>query len=154
MSELEVRIVRLDPSRMACASGFGASPEEEAWNTLMTWVEAQGLQGELESHRFFGFNNPDPSPGSPNYGYDQWMTVGPDAEPDGEVESIEFSGGLYAVARCAGLGTIGDDWKRLVRWREDSKYKPAHHQWLEELLTPPTAPPEEWVFDLYLPIAE
>jgi DNA gyrase inhibitor GyrI len=139
--------------RAACASGFGASPELEAWKKLMSWMEARGLQDELRAHRFFGFNNPDPSPGSPNYGYDQWVTVGPDAEPDGGVEIKEFSGGLYGVARCAGLNTITEDWKRLVRWREDSRYKPAYHQWFEELLTSPTAPLEEWVFDLYLPIA-
>jgi DNA gyrase inhibitor GyrI len=154
MTDLQVRIVRLDPVCVACSSGFGDSPEEEAWTKLMAWAEARGLQDELDAHRFFGFNNPNPAPGSPNYGYDQWMTVGPGAEPTEDVEIKEFAGGLYAVARCAGLHTIAEDWKRLVRWREDSRYKTAHHQWLEELLTSPTAPPEELVFDLYLPIAE
>jgi hypothetical protein len=42
----------------------------------------------------------------------------------------------------------------LVHWFEDSSYKWGSHQWLEELLTPPDSPQEEWVFDLYLPVAE
>ena len=30
MSEMNVRIVRLDPMRVACGSGFGTSPESQA----------------------------------------------------------------------------------------------------------------------------
>ncbi len=75
-------------------------------------------------------------------------------EPEGEIRILGFSGGLYAVARCEGLQNIGDVWQALVKWREDSKYKKAHHQWLEELLTDPGVPPEEYVFNLYLPVAE
>ena len=153
MNELQVRIVHLEPMRVACASGFGESPEREAWDKLLAWAESQRLE-DLKAHRFFGFNNPDPSPGSPNYGYDQWMTVGLDTEAAGEIKIIEFSGGLYAVARCERLDNIGQVWKQLVTWREDSAYKLAHHQWLEELLTPPATPPQDYIFDLYLPIAE
>lgn len=154
MDELKVRIVNLDPMRVACAHGFGESPEGQAWDTLRAWAGPKGLLDDLEAVRFFGFNNPDPSPGSPNYGYDQWITVGPDVEAEGEMKIIEFSGGLYAVARCEGPSNIGTVWKQLVTWREDSKYKKAHHQWLEEFLSPLDARPEEYVFDLYLPIAE
>ena len=154
MSDLEVRIVQLEPLRVACASGFGENPEEQALNRLMAWARSKGLLDQIKARRFFGFNNPNPSPGSPNYGYDCWITVPPDVEAEEEVSIIEFSGGLYAVARCEGLGTIGDVWKKLARWREDSRYKPAHRQWLEELFTPFATELEEYVFDLYLPIAE
>ncbi len=153
MSDLQVRIVRLEPMRVACASGFGASPEEQAWKTLLDWAARKGLLADLKVQRFFGFNNPDPSPGSPNYGYDQWMTVGPDMEPEGEIKIKEFPGGLYSVVRCEGLPNP-EIWKQLVMWCEVSPYKHAHHQWLEECLTPPGTPWEETVFDLYLPIAE
>lgn len=153
MSELKVRIVRLEPMRVASAHGFGQSPEQEAWNKILAFAEAKRLLEEPEACRFFGFNNPDPSPGSPNYGYDQWVTAGPDVDPEGEVQIIEFSGGLYAVTRCSGLSNIGEVWKQLVTWSEDHHHKKAHHQWLEELLTPPDVPLEDYVFDLYLPIA-
>jgi DNA gyrase inhibitor GyrI len=150
MSELEVRIVRLEPVRVAAALGFGSSPEGIAWDKLLTWMRAKGLK--FDEHRFFGFNNPDPSPGSPNYGYEQWVTVEPAVEPEGEIKVKEFGGGLYAVTRCK-LPQITEVWKQLVAWREDSPYKCAHHQWLEECITPPDTPFDDIIMDIYLPIA-
>jgi DNA gyrase inhibitor GyrI len=154
MTNLEVRITRLEPMRVAWAYAFGESPEVEAWRVLLAFAKTKGLLDDQAEHRFFGFNNPDPSPGSPNYGYEQWMAVDADVEPEGEVQIKEFPGGLYAVARCEGVGNIGAVWQQLVTWCEDSHYKKAHHQWLEELLTPPDVPYEEYVFDLYLPISD
>ena len=165
MSESEVRIVRLEPMWVAYAHGYGEQPEGIAWNTLLSWAKSKGLLDDLKACRFFGFNNPDPSPGSPNYGYEQWLAVEPEAEPGGEVKIKEFSGGLYAVAKCK-LSNIGQVWKQLVTWREDGKYKQAHHQWLEECLNPEVFITSEGsaasdesiysdvIFDLYLPIAE
>jgi DNA gyrase inhibitor GyrI len=154
MSEVEVRIVRLEPMRVACVSGFGTSPEEEAWGKLLAWAKPRGLLDDRKAHRIFGFDNPSPSPGSPNYGYDFWIVVGPDVEAEGEATIVEFSGGLYAVTRCKGIGNIGQVWKQLVTWCEDSQYKRAHHQWLEEPLSGLDTPPDELLLDLYLPIAE
>lgn len=148
---LDVRIVTLAPMRIAYAHGFGPSPEGIAVNAIMTWARAHGaLTGK---HRFFGFNNPDPSPGSPNYGYEQWITVEPDAEPSGDIRIKTFDGGLYAVTRCK-LANIGATWKALAAWRENSRYTHGHHQWLEEAITPFEPPYEEIVIDIYLPLAE
>ncbi|NNK92581.1 MAG: MerR family transcriptional regulator, partial [Acidimicrobiia bacterium] len=72
MTEGDVRIVELEAMRVAAALGFGPEPESEAWGKLMTWARATNhLDG---TQRYFGFNNPNPMPGSPNYGYEQWMT--------------------------------------------------------------------------------
>ena len=152
MSDLEVRIVHLEPMRVACTHGFGQTPEGEATEKMMAFLESKGLT--FEDVRWFGFNNPDPSPGSPNYGYDVWATVEPDTVAKGDVQIIDFEGGLYAVTRFKDLNNIGKVWKGLVHWREDSPYQKANHQWLENLLVPPDTPTEEFVFDLYLPIAE
>jgi DNA gyrase inhibitor GyrI len=154
MSELNVRIVKLEPMRVVSTYGFGPGPEGIAWTKMRAWLEQKGLMGELASHRFFGFNNPSPSPASPNYGYEQWMTVGPDAQAEGDARIVQFAGGLYAVTSCK-LRVITPTWMSLVAWREGSHYKPAHHQWLEEELTP-FAPGEveDYDFDIYLPIAE
>jgi DNA gyrase inhibitor GyrI len=152
MEKLEVRIVELEPTLVASAYGFGPSPEEEAWSKILAYAEREGL---LEKpHRFFGFNNPSPSPGSPNYGYEQWITVAPDARPSGDIRIQFFSGGLYAVTRFKGLSRIGDVWQQLVLWQEDSQYKRGYHQWLEELLVDVSLPIEEYEFNLYLPIVE
>ena len=152
MSELEVKIVKLEPMRVASAYGFGPSPEGVAGEKIGEFARKKGLLGK--SSRSFGFNNPNPSPGSPNYGYEAWRQVAPDVEPEGDIRIIQFEGGLYAVTQFKGLDNIGRIWKKLVEWREDSKYKCSNHQWLEELLTPADAPMDEYVFNLYLPIAE
>jgi AraC family transcriptional regulator len=152
MTAFEVRIVDLAPMRAAGAHGFGPSPEALAWERILAFADAKGLL-ENPGARFFGYNDPNPAPGSPNYGYDQWITVGPDVMPEGEIMIREIPGGRYAVARCTGTHTIAETWKRLVTWCEDSVYNCAHDYCMEECLTPPGTPPERMVFDLYLPIA-
>ncbi len=158
MSELDVRIVRLEPFSVASFLGFGQSPEELAWEKLINWANPRGLLENLEKHRLFGFNNPNPSPGSPNYGYEVWMVIEPDQiEPGDEVEIKDFPGGAYAVTQCVvpkgKFEVIGETWNKLAKWREDRMYKFGRHQWLEETL--PIHPPDtEFVLDLYLPIDE
>lgn len=152
MGALDVKIVLLPKLRVASAHGFGASPEEAAWDKLSVWAKEKELW-DKEGVRFFGFNNPNPSPGSPNYGYEQWMTVGPDIKVSGEIKIKNFEGGLYAVTRCK-LPQIGETWQELVQWCESSTYTLANHQWLEEGLTPYPTPFDEVVMDIYLPIAE
>jgi DNA gyrase inhibitor GyrI len=154
MSDLEVRIIGLEPIRVAYALGFGTSPEMEAWEKILTFGRSKGLLEDPSNVRFFGFNNPEPSPGSPNYGYEQWMVVGEEIESEGDVKIKDFSGGLYAVTQFKGLENIRNVWKQLVEWREDSLYRVGHHQWLEELLTPLDEPLEEYIFNLWLPIAK
>ena len=165
MSEIKVRIVRLEPTRVASAHGFGEHPEEEAWNMILSWAKPRGMLDDLKRCCFMGLNNPNPSPGSPNYGYEQWVFVDTDTESEGEVKIKDFSGGLYAVAGCK-LSNIGDAWKQLVTWVQGSKYAMSHQQCLEECLNPEvfitsegTAAPAETVFDqvefnLYLSIAD
>jgi DNA gyrase inhibitor GyrI len=153
MSELDVRIVEYGPMRVASVLGYGPSPEELAAEKMLAFLAARGLT--FENVHWYGFNNPDPSPGSPNYGYEVWATVGPDVEGEGEVTIKEIERRRYAVTRCEGLSTIGDVWRSLVLWFEESPYrKPAYwNECLEELLTPPDTPYEAYVFNLHLPVA-
>jgi effector-binding domain-containing protein len=154
MSGIEVRIVDMEPLRVVSAHGYGTNPEEQAWSKILTFAESQGL--DLEPARFFGFNNPNPSPGSPNYGYEQWMTVGDEIDGEGDVIVKEIPARRYAVTRCEGLNVIGETWRQLVLWFEDSPHRKSPHwdQCLEELLTSPHVPYEEYTFDLYLPILD
>jgi len=154
MSELEVRIVTLEPMRMASFYGYGDSPEAQAWEKAVAWGKGKGILDDPKDYRNFGFNNPDPSTGTPNYGYEIWIPVGKDVEPEGEMRIVEFYGGLYAVTRFKDLDNIGRVWKELVKWRENSKYQRGYRQCMEELLVAPDTPLEEYVFDLYLPIVE
>ncbi len=151
----EIRIDELEPMQVVSALGYGESPEEQAWGHIMGFAAATGLDPWDGEHRLFGFNNPDPSPGSPNYGYEQWLTVNPETAVPDPLEAKRFAGGRYAVLRLRGLEGIGEAWKELVTWVEDRGYEIAasEHACLEELLTPIDQPEETWEFDLYLGIA-
>lgn len=159
MNRLEVHIVQLAPMRLVSVNGFGEHPENEAWRKLFDLVQQTGI--DWKNQQFFGFNNPSPTPASPNYGYEQWMTLEANLEMPEGVEVKTFSGGLYAVAPCS-LSTIGEIWQQLVIWREDSPYQQGHHQWLEEVLNPEifnAGQSDEEIntkakFVLYLPITE
>lgn len=166
MSDLDVRIVKLEPMRVASVLGFSASPEIDAWTTLLDFARTKNLLENLQEVRFFGFNNPNPSPGSPNYGYEQWMTVGPEIEERDPVKIVEFSGGLFAVARSHGLNVIGQTWQQLVEWWQDCPYQQADNYCLEELINPELMinpdgtlvnleeRMDKIIFNLYIPIEE
>ena len=90
MPDLTVRIEKLEPMTVASSRAFSESPEPQAWEQLRAWAEPKGLLDDVEKHPVFGFNNPSPSPGSKEYGYEFWIGVGPDIEPEGEIEAKEF----------------------------------------------------------------
>ena len=154
MSEIDVRIVTLKPMRMLSSYGFGTEPENTAWEKLTAFGLKKGLFEVGKYPTTYGFNNPNPSKGSPNYGYEIWLPVDETLQPEGDLRIVGFYGGLYAVTRFKGLENIGKVWGELVMWREGSKYKHGNHQCLEHLLEGPDKPPEAFVFDLYLPISE
>lgn len=154
MSENAVRIVELPSMRVASALGFSASPEGEAWEKIFGFLQANGLWEEMEKLSYYGFNNPDPTPGSPNYGYEQWVRVPESVEGSRDVSIKLFEGGLYGVSRCEGIPNIFSAWKALFAWREDSPYLPGTHQWLEQWLNPTKGEQHEkdMIMDLYIPI--
>jgi DNA gyrase inhibitor GyrI len=155
MNDLNVHIEELEPMLMASAYGFGDSPEIIAHQKMYTFAKSQGLiDGDKVVFRHFGFNNPSPLPGSPNYGYEVWITVDPQIKPEGDIRLIYFPGGLYAVTQFVGVSNIGETWRKLVTWRENSHYRKANHQWLEELLNPLESDFEKYIFKLYLPIVD
>lgn len=156
MNNLDVRIVELEPMKVICFNGFGENPETQALQKLLSWAKENGHLPVVEGQRFFGYNNPDPAAGSPNYGYDVWMTIGEDVVVEGEARRIDFKGGLYAVLRCPVTKPWEDipaAWKKLVGWLDDSPYKNGSHQWLEEHfnLDQPSAD-GSFTLDLFLPI--
>ncbi len=158
MDDLNVSVIRLEPMRVASVLGFGTEPETEAWSKLIKWAQPLGYMDHLDRHPIFGFNHPEPAPGSPNYGYELWLRVEAEFESDGEVEMQEFPGGLYAVARCEVNGNpyqaIPAAWQSLVQWREQSRFKSAHHQWLEAFVETSRMAEGFFTLDLYLPLAE
>jgi len=115
MSEMDVKIIMLPAIKVASTHGFGSGPELKAWEKTFQFLKGRGLWGQMDSLEFYGFNNPDPMPGSPNYGYEQWVVI-PETieEASGEVEIKTFPGGLYAVTHCTGIMSIYPTWQKLV----------------------------------------
>ena len=147
---IEVTIEELHPMRVVSALGFGASPEPQAWEMIFAFAQQRGIDPGRQ--RFFGFNNPNPSPGSPNYGYEQWMTVGPEVEAEAPYEIKQVPPGRYAVTRFTGLEHIGDRWQALVGWCEEHGHRISceYGRCLEEHLNPGEADAGKWTFVLRL----
>ncbi len=150
--DIEIRIEQLPPLHVASFHGAGKSPEGVALDKLAAWAEPQGLLDDL-SYRLFGFNNPNPSPDKPEYGYDVWITIDPADKLSGEAEMRFFEGGLYAVTRVRGVENIGKGWRRLHAWHKESGYAHGKQQWLEEHLSPLGGAPDELQLDLYFALA-
>ncbi len=151
--EIEVRIVNVEPMRIASVRVVSKNPEQQAWQKLSTWAEAEGLLDDLEKHPVFGFNNPSPSPGHKEYGYEFWIGVDSDTDAEGEIEIKDFPGGLYAVTSCTSPAVVGPTWIRLWNHVNSDKceYKWRKTHELERLLNP-RASEDDYEFDLYLPI--
>lgn len=152
MNEQDIRITELAPMKVASAYAYCESPEFAALAAMQDFAEANDLLKHGQLPPTFGFNNPNPSAGSPNYGYEVWLPLQQEIQPSGDVRIIDFEGGLYAVARCRSLANIGEEWLALAKWREGTSYAQGKHQWLEHLLSPVTADFADVVIDLYLPI--
>ncbi len=150
----DVRIVDLPPMRVASALGYGRHPEDQAAGKIARFAQTIGLTSGGLGYRAFGFNNPNPSPGSPNYGYECWIAVGPGVEAEPPIEIKQVPAGKYAVTRCVGLPNIGQRWRALSVWVEDSPYRlPPRGRCLEEFLNPAEPDRSKWVIDLYIEIA-
>ncbi|PKN99077.1 MAG: hypothetical protein CVU42_09425 [Chloroflexi bacterium HGW-Chloroflexi-4] len=161
MATIEVSIKELGPMRMVSFHGFGAEPEGIAFAAMFEWAE-KNYYFQMNSTRCFGFNNPDPTPGSSNYGYEVWLSI-PEGMTVEDKPIKSFKGGFYAVANCSGPIEAGGTfipaaWKALVEWMENSPYQMGKHQWLEEhksvegLSLPQMNAQGKLNLDLYLPI--
>jgi DNA-binding HxlR family transcriptional regulator/DNA gyrase inhibitor GyrI len=162
MKDIEVTIVELGPMRVASAQAIGESPENAAWDKMRAWAEPRGLLEDLETHPVFGFNNPDPQPGTKEYGYEFWMKVGPQEEPEGDIQMKEVPGGLFAVTTCNLKEELESEffkesgyllsWKKLVDWVESSSYSMDCDIQCLEKAHDPDASVDELILDLYCPI--
>ena len=155
MKELQVRIMEIEPMRVASVRVVSETPERDAWDRMRGWAEPRGLLGNIQEHPVFGFNNPDPSPDGKEYGYEFWVRIGKDTKVEGAIQAKDFRGGLYAVTTCdvkeCKSEGIPQVWGMLAKWVESNKYKFGKHQMLEGIHDP-DAPESELVLDLYCPI--
>ena len=104
----------------------------------------------MEKNPVFGFNNPNPSEGKKEYGYEFWVKVSDDFEEEG-VNIKDVEGGRYAVTTSESLSVIGERWKQLADWLKKSEHRFRDAECLEKTHNF-AATEDELVLDLYLPI--
>lgn len=150
---IEVKIVHLEPVRVASFPMYGPEPEDEGKQKVAAWMKQVGL--DPEKTRIFGFDTTGLSAASPNRGYEYWVEL-PAGFQAGDVPVKQFSGGKYAVYRIPKFGnpweTIPSSWQALVMWQEDSAHKMGKAQCLEHLIPMGDLPESECPMDLYLSI--
>jgi DNA gyrase inhibitor GyrI len=125
---------------------------------MQRWASSKGLLDNPKNHPLFGFNNPNPSPGRAEYGYELWIRVDPGFEDEGQVEMKEFAGGIYAFTQCRLVGdpsgSVVEIWKKLWGWAQASeRYKWRRTHELEQLQDP-LAAEKDMLLNLYLPVEE
>lgn len=157
MTDLEVHIVKLQPMRVASVRVVSESPERDAWEKMHPWAQPKGLLDNVEKNPVFVFNNPSPSPDRKEYGYEFWIAIDLDIEPEGDIEVKDFAGGLYAVTTCKlhgdPNGNVLEVWMKLLEWVKSSKYRWRKTHELEKARDP-LASEQDLILDLYLPIEE
>ena len=151
MEKAKVEIIKLPPLKVASFLGFSTTPEDDAHKAANAWLKEQNLF-KPNVYRSFGFNNPNPSAGSPKYGYEIWIDPKGEFPQNTEAKTLQFEGGLYAMTHCSDLEVIGETWQNLVAWIDSSEYQLRDDQWLEELLNPWVEDQTDFEFKLYLAI--
>ncbi len=137
MENSQVTLVTIPALHVISAWSYSTSPEDEAWEKLKAFAEPLGLLQPEKNPIIFGFNNPCPSIGSPNYGYEFCLVTDPSVKAIGDLKVKELPGGLYARMEFDPTGTdpcvsIPAAWERLNAWLAASSYQQGQHQWLEE----------------------
>jgi len=153
MHGLLVRLVKLPRLRVAYVRAISKTPEDDAMKKIKAWAEPKGFFDNPARHMIFGYNNPSPSPGKDEYGYEIIVTVGPEVKPEGDIQIKEIPGGLYVVTRCKGVESIYETWMALYKYELDKeRWASTTMPGLEEHLNSHEARHSEYLLDLYFPI--
>lgn len=159
----DIKVLKeLEPMRVAYYCYYGRDPEGNAFDTIVHWLNKNGLDVNEQNLRIFGYNNPSPSsPDQDEYGYEVCITIADNIiVNDDKVKEKIMNGGLYAVTNVKrgendNMGNeIVKAWNRFKNWLSDSKYVYGGHQWLEEHLGFDDNTNHIGGIDLYMPIAQ
>jgi DNA-binding transcriptional MerR regulator/DNA gyrase inhibitor GyrI len=154
LTNSDIRIIELKPMKVAWYRAESESPEQDAWETMLKWVEKNGIK-DLPTTRFFGFDNPSPTQGKSVYGYEVWVTIPDDFKGSEEVQIKSFEGGLYAVTNTSYKDfDIQQKWQMLIKWVEKSEFDFDSRQCLEETISIGQFERGNIQLDLYLPVKE
>ncbi|MDE7248724.1 MAG: effector binding domain-containing protein [Lachnospiraceae bacterium] len=136
-----VRIVLLPPCTVASYQFAGEDPEETVGEVMDMFIRSSRLYEIKPDARLFGFNNPEPQPGSDYHGYEDWVTIPDNMEVSAPLMKKHFAGGLYAAYTI----NFPDfyEWNFLKEWVKNSeKYQEDYRDYMEEHLN--------WVYSSHM----
>ncbi len=147
-----VRLVTIPRLEAVLSHADGAHPETAAHTPLLAWARPHGLLDDPGVVMLLGRNNPCPTPGRPDYGYDSMLAAAGPLPAAPGLEPATIPPGTWAVVRCS-LANITERWGFLYAWVRASGREPCGHG-LEELLTEvDESRPHATVLDLWLPLS-
>jgi DNA-binding transcriptional MerR regulator len=145
-----VRIVQLEPMRMARYHDPVAPSCFDTWRHMIAWACGYGLP----TTRAFGYTSPNPTGIVPRYGYEVLFALPDGFEPRGHIEAVAFPGGLYAVT-TTWYRDCTPDWRALDRWvQTHPEYTARPGLFLEELNSFSLPVDENSVVDIFYPICQ
>jgi len=114
-----LQFVTLPPMRAVYNVAVSVSPEDEAMNPVLEWLESANLTGTA---RLFGGNMPPmPSGEGKPYGYGMCASIPEGVEIPGHLKEMRLPGGVYA--KLESTDDIYGSWKELMRQLSaDEKY--------------------------------
>jgi DNA-binding transcriptional MerR regulator len=120
---IHVRFITLPAMRFAFNIAVSTSPEDEAMEPIMEWLEANHLLGTA---RLFGGNTtPHPSGENNPYGYGFCASIPENVELPSHLKEMRFDGGLYAMTESS--DDIYGSWQALMRFLKDNFDYQADH---------------------------
>ncbi len=152
---LKVEIVKMPDTKVIAVQVIGTEPETKAWQKMEAWLKEHNFN--KEELKIYGFNNPNPTPGKEEYGYEFYVPTNLNLEEDDTIKIKEMKGGTFAVTECLVKGDfeqITRSWKELIGWVKDHPDYEFEADYCYEHHPDPNASPEDFILNLYLPVVE
>ncbi len=132
-TDFNVRLIMLPPFTVAAFHYIGENPEENVGKTADEFIRQSRLYEKKPDSRMFGFNHPNPSENSENYGYEVWLTIPEDMELPENCVRKHFDGGLYA-AHTIDFPNF-QEWGQLAEWAHvNGVYRENYSELGEEIM--------------------
>ena len=149
---LQVHFETLPPMRIVSFHVISKTPENDASKKMQKWMKENNIFFDSDSHPTFGFDNPKPTRGKEEYGYEFWLKVDDDFEPKDDVKVKDIPSFQYVVTTSWRLTDVGRDWKHLDRWIKEHNYEIIRDTPCLERAHISGVAEEELILDLMVPI--
>jgi len=154
---MNVEIQQLKPMRVAYLRHVGPYNAVSAtWDRLLTSMGKDGYLGGSPMMLGICHDDPEVTPAS-KIRYDACVTVDDEFQPNGDIQVQVVAGGEYARTTHTGpYNNLGKTYtKFLGQWLPRSGRELRNAPCFEVYLNDPqSTPPEEWLTDIYAPLAE